>query len=158
MRALVQRVSRGGVAIAGVQTAAIARGFVILLGIRKGDSSGDARYLAEKCARLRVMEDGGGRMNLALGDVGGQALVVSQFTLYGDAHRGNRPGFSDAAPPEEALPLYEEFVRTMREHLGASNVCTGDFGAMMEISIVNDGPVTILIESPTQHQTRSATT
>jgi D-tyrosyl-tRNA(Tyr) deacylase len=149
MRALVQRVSRGGVDIAGRQTASIGKGYVILLGIRRGDSQQDAKFLADKCARLRVMEDDQGKMNLALGDTGGAALVVSQFTLYGDAQKGNRPGFSDAAPPDEARPLYEIFVAALKEHLGDMNVQTGEFGAMMEVTIVNDGPVTILIESQT---------
>jgi D-tyrosyl-tRNA(Tyr) deacylase len=148
MRALVQRVSRGVVVIDGRETASIDGGYVILLGIRRGDSQADAQFLADKCARLRVMEDAEGKMNLALDDTGGKALVVSQFTLYGDAQKGNRPGFSDAAPPEEARPLYEFFVAAMRRHLGEANVQTGEFGAMMEVAIVNDGPVTILIESP----------
>jgi D-aminoacyl-tRNA deacylase len=152
MRALVQRVSKGSVVIAGRTTASIDKGYVILLGIRRGDSEQDAQFLADKCARLRVMEDDREKMNLALSDVGGRAIVVSQFTLYGDAQKGNRPGFSDAAPPAEALPLYELFVGAMRKHLGDENVFTGEFGAMMDVTIVNDGPVTILIESPTPNR------
>jgi D-aminoacyl-tRNA deacylase len=149
MRALVQRVSRGAIAIGGETTAEIGRGYVILLGIRTGDAPDSARFLAEKCAHLRVFEDAGGKMNLALRDVDGSVLVVSQFTLYGDAQKGNRPGFTDAARPEEAEPLYEAFVSRMRELLGAERVRTGVFRAMMEVTIVNDGPVTILIDHPT---------
>jgi D-tyrosyl-tRNA(Tyr) deacylase len=148
MRVVVQRVSRGGIAIDGVETASIGRGAVILLGIRKGDVAGSARFLAEKCAHLRIFEDGEGKMNLALEDVGGSVLVVSQFTLYGDAQRGNRPGFTEAARPEEAEPLYDEFVSRMRELFGKERVMTGVFRAMMEVTIVNDGPVTILIDHP----------
>jgi D-tyrosyl-tRNA(Tyr) deacylase len=148
MRVVVQRVKRGGIAIEGAVTASIGPGAVILLGIRKGDVVGSARFLAEKCAHLRIFDDGEGKMNLALEDVGGSVLVVSQFTLYGDAQRGNRPGFTEAARPEEAEPLYEEFVSRMRELLGSDRVLTGVFRAMMEVTIVNDGPVTILIEHP----------
>lgn len=152
MRALVQRVTEGSVTIGGVRRAAIGRGYVILLGVRTGDSLDDAGYLAGKCAGLRVMEDAAGKMNLGLAETGGKALVVSQFTLYGDPRKGNRPGFTDAAPPAEAVPLYEAFVTRMRELLGAPNVLTGEFQAMMQVSIVNDGPVTILIESPNHNQ------
>ena len=153
MRALIQRVREGHVAIGGEVRSRIGRGYVILLGIRQGDTTEDAKSLADKCARLRVMEDAGGRMNLALPDVGGSALVVSQFTLYGDAQRGNRPGFTDAARPAEAEPLYAGFVARMREVLGTERVLTGEFGSMMEVLIANDGPVTILIESPSSHTT-----
>ncbi len=147
MKVVVQRVSSGSVAIDGALYAAIGAGYVILLGIRKGDTAGDADFLASKCAGLRVMDDGEGKMNLALSDVGGSVLVISQFTLYGDAQRGNRPSFTDAAAPPEAEPLYEHFVERMQTLLGPERVATGVFGAMMEVKIVNDGPVTILIES-----------
>jgi len=150
MRAVVQRVSRGSVTVGGEVRASIGRGYVILLGIRQGDTPEDARSLAEKCASLRVMEDPGGKMNLSLSDVGGSAIVVSQFTLYGDARKGHRPSFVSAARPEEAEPLYEEFVRVMQGILGPDRVFTGEFRAMMEVTIVNDGPVTILIDSPPQ--------
>ena len=146
MRALVQRVSEGSVAIDGNVHARIGKGFVILLGIKRGDRNEAARYLADKCSALRVFEDGEGKMNLGLQEVNGSALVVSQFTLYADAQKGNRPGFSDAARPEEAEPLYEQFVERMRETLGADHVATGVFRAMMQVKIVNDGPVTILME------------
>ena len=147
MRALVQRVKEGNVVVDGKIHASIGCGYVILLGIRKGDSAEDARFLADKCAALRVLEDSGGKMNLSLRDVGGSALVISQFTLYGDAQKGNRPSFSDAAPPPEAEPLYDLFVERMKGALGPARVHTGIFGAMMQVTIVNDGPVTILIES-----------
>jgi D-tyrosyl-tRNA(Tyr) deacylase len=155
MRAVVQRVSRGSVSIDGRNRASIGAGYVIFLGVKRGDTEKDARFLADKCSALRVMEDADGKMNLALKDMGGSALVVSQFTLYGDAQKGNRPGFADAAPPEEAVPLYDLFVRRMRELLGEEKVVTGEFRAMMEVEILNDGPVTILIESPSQSQPRS---
>lgn len=147
MRALVQRVKQGSVTIGGTVHAEIRMGFVILLGIRKGDTPDDARSLAERCAALRVFADGDGKMNLGLREVEGSALVVSQFTLYADTRRGNRPGFSDAAGPDEAEPLYELFVQRMRSLLGSDRVHTGVFGAMMDVSIVNDGPVTIMLES-----------
>jgi D-tyrosyl-tRNA(Tyr) deacylase len=155
MRALVQRVREGSVAIGGQTIARISRGYVILLGVKQGDTGEAALFLAEKCAHLRVLEDAGGKMNLSLEDVGGSALVVSQFTLYADAQKGNRPGFSLAARPEEAEPLYVAFVDRMRALLGPERVVTGTFGAMMEVTIVNDGPVTILIESGNQPNERS---
>ena len=146
MRALVQRVSEGSVAIEGTRYAHIEKGFVILLGIRKGDTAESALSLADKCATLRVFEGGEGKMNLGLMDVHGAVLIVSQFTLYADTQRGNRPGFADAAQPEEAEPLYEQFVARMRAALGSDKVFTGVFRAMMQVTIVNDGPVTILLE------------
>ena len=148
MRALVQRVSRGSISIDGTPTSGIGKGFVILLGVRQGDAKESALFLAEKCANLRVFEDENEKMNLGLRDVGGSVLVVSQFTLYGDAQKGNRPGFTLAARPDEAEPLYEAFVARMRDVLGRERVHTGVFRAMMEVTIVNDGPVTILIEHP----------
>ncbi len=147
MRALVQRVKEGSVTIQGTLHSSIGRGYVILLGIRKGDGAEDALFLADKCASLRVMEDQAGKMNLSLHDTAGGALVISQFTLYGDAQKGNRPSFSDAAPPAEAEHLYMLFVERMKAVLGSASVQTGVFGAMMQVTIVNDGPVTILIES-----------
>lgn len=156
MRALVQRVSEGRVSISGRETARIGKGYVILVCVRKGDTRDDALSLAKKCAGLRVMEDPAGKMNLGLGETGGSVLVISQFTLYADTQRGNRPGFGDAAPPEEAAPLYEAFLGRMKEILGEENVRSGEFRAMMSVRIVNDGPVTVLIECPTHNQTRSA--
>ncbi len=147
MRAVVQRVSEGSVTIDGNVCASIGRGYVILLGIRTGDSKEAALFLADKCANLRVFEDAGGKMNLSLKDVDGSVIVVSQFTLYGDAQKGNRPSFIDAARPDEAEPLYNVFVDRMRSLLGNGKVGVGVSRAMMEVKIVNDGPVTILIES-----------
>lgn len=147
MRALVQRVAEGSVTIDGRVHSSIGAGMVILLGVRQDDTAGGARFLADKCAALRIFEDPGGRMNLSLQETGGSALIVSQFTLYADAQRGNRPGFAAAARPGEAEPLYELFVARMREVLGGSRIATGVFGAMMKVQLVNDGPVTILIES-----------
>jgi D-tyrosyl-tRNA(Tyr) deacylase len=153
VKAVVQRVLRASVDIAGVAHAAIDRGYLVLLGIRTGDTYPDAEFLAEKCAALRVMDDGQGKMNLSLEDVGGSLLVVSQFTLYGEARKGNRPSFVAAATPAEAKPLYEGFLRRAAELLGPERVRSGVFGAMMQVSLVNDGPVTILIHS--QHEAHS---
>jgi len=147
MRAVVQRVSEASVTIDGEVRASIGRGYVILVGIRTGDTHEAAIFLAEKCAALRVFEDAEGKMNLSLNDVNGSALVVSQFTLYGNAQKGNRPSFTDAARPEEAEPLYHVFVERLRALLGPERVQTGVFRAMMQIRLINDGPVTILIES-----------
>jgi D-aminoacyl-tRNA deacylase len=150
MRVVVQRVSSGRLTIDGAEHASIGKGFVILLGIRQGDVLKDAEFLAEKCAGLRVFEDENGKMNINLQDAGGSLLAVSQFTLYADAQKGNRPSFSLASRPEEAEPLYEHFVGRLRQRLGTEKVKTGIFGAMMEVTIVNDGPVTIIIDSPSQ--------
>lgn len=147
MRAVVQRVSEGSVTVDGKVCASIGKGFVILLGIKTGDTRDSAVFLADKCTGLRVFEDANGKMNLSLREVNGAVIVISQFTLYGDAQKGNRPSFIEAARPEEAEPLYNEFVERMRFHLGEAKVGTGIFRAMMEVKIVNDGPVTILIES-----------
>ncbi len=147
MRAVVQRVSEGSVTIDGKVCASIGRGYVILLGIKTGDSKEAALFLADKCANLRVFEDADEKMNLSLKDVDGNVIVVSQFTLYGDAQKGNRPSFIDAARPDEAEPLYNAFVDRMRSLLGNEKVGVGVFRAMMEVKIVNDGPVTILIDS-----------
>ena len=158
MRALVQRVSSGSVSIDGAVRSSIGAGYVVLLGVRAGDTMDDARFLADKCSALRVMEDAAGKMNLSLKDAGGEALVVSQFTLYADAQHGNRPGCGDAAPPDEALPLYSCFVKRMKENLGEEAVCTGEFRARMAVALVNDGPVTILLESTIHNKPRSAPT
>ena len=139
MRALVQRVSRAAVAVEGATVAAIGPGLLVLLGVSREDSEADAEWLAAKVRALRVFPDGEGKMNDPLGTR--EVLCVSQFTLYGDARRGNRPSYVGAAPGELAEPLYERFC----EHLGAKR---GVFGAMMSIELVADGPVTLLIESP----------
>lgn len=144
MRAVVQRVTRARVEIEGATVAEIGRGFVILLGVAKDDTEETARWLARKCAGLRVFEDERGLMNLGLRDVGGAAIVVSQFTLYGDCERGKRPSFSDCAPPEVAEPLYESFVAALRAE--GVHVETGKFQAKMLVGIDNDGPVTLIVE------------
>ncbi|HET8539475.1 MAG TPA: D-aminoacyl-tRNA deacylase [Anaeromyxobacter sp.] len=145
MRAVVQRVSRAEVRVAGQATGRVGRGLAVLLGVARGDGEDDARQLAEKVAALRIFEDDAGKMNLSVRDVGGAALVVSQFTLLGDARKGNRPGFTDAAPPEEANALYERFCALLRER--GLEVATGVFRASMEVELVNEGPVTILLDS-----------
>ncbi|NLG08758.1 MAG: D-tyrosyl-tRNA(Tyr) deacylase [Deinococcales bacterium] len=145
MRALVQRVARAEVRVAGERVGAIGRGFVVLLGVKPDDDERLADKLAQKVAKLRVFEDDAGKMNLSLGQVGGACLVVSQFTLYGSVKDGNRPGFSYAARPEVAEPLYERFVAALRAQ--GVPVETGRFGAMMEVELVNDGPTTIWIDS-----------
>ena len=144
MRVVVQRVRRGRVTVEGRPVAEIGLGFVILVGVGKGDGREQAEWLADKCAGLRVFEDSQGKMNLALPDVGGAVLVVSQFTLYADAGKGRRPSFIDAAPPEHAAPLVEALADGLRR-LGIP-VQSGSFGAHMLVEIENDGPVTILLE------------
>jgi D-tyrosyl-tRNA(Tyr) deacylase len=139
MRALVQRVSEAAVSVDGEEVARIGRGLLVLLGIRTDDGPEDADRLAAKLERLRVFEDDDGKMNLSVREVDGELLVVSQFTLYGDSRKGNRPSFTGAAPPEQAEPLYER----VREALGARG---GVFGARMSVSLVGDGPVTLLVE------------
>jgi D-tyrosyl-tRNA(Tyr) deacylase len=145
VRAVVQRVSRAEVRVDGQATGRVGRGLAVLLGVARGDGEEDARSLAEKVASLRIFEDGAGKMNLSVRDAGGAVLVVSQFTLLGDARKGNRPGFTDAAPPEEANALYERFCALLRER--GLEVGTGVFRASMEVELVNEGPVTILLDS-----------
>ena len=145
MRAVVQRVSRASVSIEGRVAGKIGAGLLILLGVSRTDNSEAAAYLAEKIAHLRIFSDSAGKMNLSLLEIGGAALVVSQFTLYGDTRGGRRPSYIEAARPEEASRLYEEFVRSIRA-LGVP-VETGVFQAHMEVELVNDGPVTILLDS-----------
>ena len=147
MKALVQRVTRGSVTVAGETVGAIQRGFVVLLGVRHGDEARDAEMLAKKTVSLRVFPDTEQRMNLSLSDVEGQALVISQFTLYADTRKGNRPSFVGAADPDIAERLYGHYVSCLREQLGVERVATGRFGAMMTVEIINDGPVTIELSS-----------
>lgn len=145
MRAVVQRVSRARVTVGGEVVGQIGPGYVVLLGVSREDDEAAADYLAEKVAGLRVFEDENGKMNRSIQEVGGSILAVSQFTLYGDVRRGRRPGFDRAARPEQAEPLYRRFVERLRA-LGL-HVETGRFQTHMEVELVNDGPVTILIDS-----------
>jgi D-aminoacyl-tRNA deacylase len=140
VRALVQRVSDASVTVDGKEVSRIGPGLLVLLGIRRGDTEADADRIASKLLALRVFEDDEGKMNLSIRDAGGEILCVSQFTLYGDTRKGNRPSFVDAAPPDEAEPLYER----VRETLAARG---GIFGARMAVALTNDGPVTLLIET-----------
>lgn len=145
MRAVVQRVSRAQVSVAGSVTGAIDSGFVVLLGVAQGDTPQDAIYLAEKICGLRVFEDDAGKMNRALAEIGGRILVVSQFTLLGDCRKGRRPSFDKAAPAELARELYEAFVAAVGEQGIAT--ATGRFQEHMQVELVNDGPVTLLLDS-----------
>lgn len=148
MKVVIQRVSSAGVQIKSENyQKEINKGYVVLLGIREDDIEEDAIYLADKCSNLRVFEDQNKKMNLSLKDIDGEVLVISQFTLYGDAQHGNRPSFILAAKPDTAIPLYEKFVSRMKNNLGTEKVKEGIFGAMMEVKIINDGPVTIIIDS-----------
>ena len=145
MRAIVQRVKSSSLSIDGEVYSSINKGFMVLIGITETDTLEDAKVMAEKIVKLRVFEDENGKMNLSIQDIGGEFQVVSQFTLYADCHHGNRPSFTNAAKPEVAIPLYEEFVRNIKE-ISNLNVVTGVFGADMKINLVNDGPVTIYLE------------
>jgi D-aminoacyl-tRNA deacylase len=145
MRAVIQRVSRAEVRVEGAVAGAVGKGLLVLLGVAQEDGEEAARYLADKVAALRVFEDGSGKMNLALAEVGGGVLVVSQFTLLGDLRKGNRPSFTGAAPPERANALYERFCALLREK--GLTVATGVFRAHMDVELVNDGPVTVLLDS-----------
>lgn len=145
MRALSQRVSQASVSVEGQVIAAIKQGFVVFVGVGRGDSDVDARYLAEKIANLRVFADESGKFNLSILDIGGEVLVVSQFTLFASTRKGRRPSFTDAAPPEEAEPLMDTFVQFLRT--AGLRVDTGRFQQYMLVEIHNDGPVTIFIDS-----------
>ena len=140
MRAVVQRVASASVTVDGETVGAIGRGLVVLLGVRAGDDRESAERMVRKLRALRVFEDDDGRMNLSVSDAGGEVLCVSNFTVYGDTRKGNRPSFVDAAPPDEAEPLYE----LVRDSLGAQG---GRFGARMSVELINDGPVTVLVET-----------
>jgi D-tyrosyl-tRNA(Tyr) deacylase len=145
MRAVLQRVSRAAVLIDGETVGAIQWGLLVLLGVAPTDTEKEAQWLAEKVAGLRIFNDEAGKMNLGVADVGGGLLVVSQFTLYGDCRKGRRPSFIAAAPPEIAVPLYEAFVNALRAR--GLPVATGRFGAMMQVELVNDGPVTLILDT-----------
>ncbi len=145
MRALVQRAARAAITINGTPAGTMGAGLVVLLGITHSDSEKDVRYLADKCLGLRIFADKNGKMNRSLLDVGGDLMIVSQFTLYGDCRHGKRPGFTDAANPVHAIPLYEAFIARCRE--AVPGLLTGEFGADMQVELVNDGPVTLMLES-----------
>lgn len=144
MRAVVQRVSQARVSVRGEVAGEINRGFVVLLGVEEADTEADVAYICEKVAGLRVFEDGEGKMNLDIRQAGGSVLLISQFTLYGDARHGRRPSFIRAARPEKAIPLYEAAIARLSEKMPVE---TGRFGAEMQVALVNDGPVTILLDS-----------
>ncbi len=146
MRAVIQRVRQGRVSVEGRVVGEIGPGLVILLGVGPGDDPATADRLADKIANLRIFADAGGKTNLSLLDVGGQALVISQFTLYADCRKGRRPSFTDAAPPEIAAPLVEHLAGRLRQ-AGVSRVETGEFGALMLVEIHNDGPFTVILDS-----------
>ena len=145
MRVVIQRVSEASVTVDQQTVGAIGQGLMVLLGVAQGDTSQEAKSLAEKTAGLRIFEDDAGKMNRSVEEIGGSLLVVSQFTLLGDCRKGRRPGFTDAAPPELADQLYEEYVAALRSR--GVNVATGVFRADMQVALVNDGPVTMLLDS-----------
>ena len=144
MKVLIQRVTSANVIIDSSEIAAIGKGFLLLIGIEKNDNQANAEYLAKKTANLRIFEDNNGKMNLSLSDVGGEILAVSQFTLAGDTSRGNRPGFENAAKPEDAKPLYEYFIECLKRY--SIKVKCGVFQADMKVGLINDGPVTFILE------------
>jgi len=143
MKALIQRVRCGSVAIDGEIRGEIGVGYVVLLGVRTGDCAGDARKLAQKTVNLRIFADENDRMNRSVADIGGEILVISQFTLYADTRKGNRPGFIRSGDPKLAKELYEVYIDSLCRELGSNRIQTGVFGASMEVKIINDGPVTI---------------
>ncbi len=145
MKLVIQRVQSAAVSVAAETVATIGRGALILVGVARGDTPADARYLAAKTVQLRMYDDPQGKLNYAIGDVGGEFLVVSQFTLYGDCRNGNRPSYIEAAPPEEACRLYEEYAGCLAA--AGCNVQRGRFREKMLVTLANDGPVTILMES-----------
>lgn len=147
MRAVVQRVRRASVTVEDDVTGRVETGVLVLLGVTHGDTEAQGQWLAKKIAGLRIFPDDAGRMNLSLLDIDGQALVVSQFTLYGDCRKGRRPSFVGAAHPTEAEPLYEAFCQSLRD-AGVAHVATGVFGAMMDVDLLNEGPVTLIIDTP----------
>jgi D-tyrosyl-tRNA(Tyr) deacylase len=148
MKAVVQRVKSASVEIPEENyRSQIGKGLLILLGIKTGDSTDDVNFVADKCSSLRIFEDEKDKMNISVRDIAGEVMIISQFTLYGETAKGNRPSFTEASKPDEAIPLYEIFIDRMKQNLGDSKVKTGIFGAMMDIQLVNYGPVTVLIES-----------
>ena len=146
MRVVIQRVSEASVAINGVLKSAIEKGYMILLGIEEADGAEDIDWLCKKIVGLRVFSDAEGKMNLDLKEVNGNILLISQFTLHAQTKKGNRPSYIKAARPEQAIPLYNQFIKQLEVDLGKS-ITTGEFGADMQVSLINDGPVTIIIDS-----------
>jgi len=148
LRAVVQRVSSASVEIISREySAKIKNGLVILLGIKVGDNKEDVYFVADKCSRLRIFEDSENNLNRSVEDINGEVLIISQFTLYGETSKGNRPSFSDAAKPDDAIPIYKEFIKRMIVNLGEDKIKTGIFGTMMDVHLVNTGPVTVIVES-----------
>ncbi|GMU96107.1 MULTISPECIES: D-aminoacyl-tRNA deacylase [Ignavibacterium] len=153
MKVVVQKVTEAGVYIKEENySAEIGKGLVILLGIKDDDSIDEVNFLADKCSNLRIFPDEDDKMNLSVKDIDGEVLIISQFTLYGNAQKGNRPSFTEAAKPEIAIPLYEKFIERMKLNLSPEKVKSGIFGAMMLVKIFNDGPVTIIIDSKKQEK------
>lgn len=146
MRAVIQRVASAAVSAGGEESGRIGPGLLVLVGIARNDTAEDGAWLAQKIVKLRIFPDGDGQMNRAVIEAGGEILVVSQFTLHASVRKGSRPSYNDAAKPEQAVPLYEDFVRQLQAAMGRP-VATGRFGALMQVSLVNDGPVTILIDT-----------
>ncbi|CAG5080386.1 D-aminoacyl-tRNA deacylase [Parvicella tangerina] len=147
MRIVIQRVSEASVNIDGHQVSSIKKGLLILLGITHEDDAEDIDYLVRKTIQLRIFDDEEGKMNLSLQDIEGEALIVSQFTLHAKTKKRTRPSYTRAASPEQAIPLYEKFVTELKTAIGDQKVSTGEFGAMMQVQLINDGPVTILMDS-----------
>lgn len=156
MRALIQRVARASVTIGGSVHGEIDRGLAIFLGVKRGDTKEDAVYLASRIAALRIFNDIEGKMNLSVQDLGGSALVISQFTLHADTRKGNRPSYTLAADPEIAEALYDLFINELEKLLGECRVATGIFRAMMNVELVNEGPVTVMIQSKSEYLQKSA--
>ena len=148
MKAVIQRVSNASVNIPSEKySTEIKKGMLILLGIKTGDSIDDVNFVADKCSNLRIFEDDENKMNISVRDVNGEVLIISQFTLYGETAKGNRPSFIEAAKPDEAIPLYNKFIERMKENLGVEKIKCGIFGAMMDVSLINSGPVTVIVDS-----------
>lgn len=145
MRAVIQRVSKAKVSVDGQVVSSISRGLLVLLGVSEDDTEADVQYLADKTVNLRIFEDSEGKMNLSVNDIDGEILVISQFTLYGDCRKGRRPSFTNAARPEKAIPLYESYIKSLA-NMGR-NPKTGVFQALMDVELINEGPVTILLDS-----------